>query len=55
MKRTRKEINAAQSLKRTKLAIEKHYDKGETPQDSKQLAALMDRIYNTNYIERYHS
>jgi hypothetical protein len=42
-------------IKRTEIAIRKRVRKGETVETSKKLAAMMDRIYATDYIETYHT
>jgi hypothetical protein len=39
---------------RTLNAIDRRYGNGETPKTSKELAGLLDRLYGTHFLKRYH-
>jgi hypothetical protein len=43
------------AINRTRRAIARAYDRGESPKTNKRLAEMMDRIYGTGYVARYHT
>lgn len=50
----RQRVNQNSANKRTLYAIGKRIRQGETMENSKQLAQMVDRLHGTNFTGKYH-